>query len=280
MSCLFAKLYDWVPVGGVEMGVECSCNFQNFCKSYKLLDESIAHSFLYSFDGAPTHLEERCKPTFFINQQFQHRALSPGWQQSIITQLRYFRSGIIWCHYEIAYLIVVMYWLLMELINYEEDITRYSPVYKILMMLFCWVIVPNSKVLKLHLPSKVVALFADKEGWKSKVPTHLLKLDKGLYCLSLMDEVKLEHENARYVLIVYMLGRSSQLVHAGNNIYEVVEFMDMNLLVVGVNMKPFRGLAKVGFQTVIYSLQHYSSSTTNLVVYLKFSSLLFDPAIL
>ncbi|OIT26531.1 mitochondrial import inner membrane translocase subunit tim10 [Nicotiana attenuata] len=216
------------------------------------------HSFLYSFDGAPTHLEE----------------------QSIITQLRNFRSGIICCHCEIAYLIAVMHWLLMELIHYEEDITRYSPVYKILMMLSCWVGVPNSKVLKLYQPSKVLALFADKEGWKSKAPAHLLKLDKGLHCLNLMEESKLEHDNAHYVLIVYMFGRSSQLVHPGNYIYEAAAFVDMDLLVVGVNMKSFRGLAKVGFQTIIYSLQHYSSSKAYLVVYLKFASLPFDPATL
>ncbi|XP_018630725.1 uncharacterized protein [Nicotiana tomentosiformis] len=185
-----------------------------------------------------------------------------------------------WCHYEIAYLIVVIHWILMELIHYEEDITHYSPVYKILMMLSCWVVVPNSKVLMLHQLSKVLALFADKNRWKSKAPTHLLKLDKGVHCLSIMDESKLKHDNACYVLIVYMLGRSSQLVHAGNNIYEAAEFMDMDLLVVGVNMKPFRGLSKVGFQIVIYSLQHYSSSTADLVVYLKFSSLPFDPATL
>lgn len=56
-SCLFAKLYDWQPVGGVETGVECSSNFRNSCTSYKLLGESIAHLFLYSFDGALIHLE-------------------------------------------------------------------------------------------------------------------------------------------------------------------------------------------------------------------------------
>ncbi|XP_033517619.1 uncharacterized protein [Nicotiana tomentosiformis] len=185
-----------------------------------------------------------------------------------------------WCHCKIVYLIVVMHWLLMELIHYEEDITHYNPVYKILIMLSCWVEVPNSKVLKLHQPSKILALFADKKGWKSKAPTHLLKLDKGLHYLNLMEESKLEHDNARYVLVVYMLGRSSQLVHAGNYIYEIAEFMDMDLLVVGVNMKPFRGLAKVGFQTVIHFLQHYSSSTSDLVIYLKFASLPFDPATL
>nr|XP_033511843.1 uncharacterized protein LOC117276624 [Nicotiana tomentosiformis] len=170
-SCLFAKLYDWVTVGGVETGVECSCNFQNSCTSYKLLGESKAHSFLYSFDGAPTHLEEQ---------------------------------SIMWCHREIAYLIVVMHWILMELIHYEEVITRYSPVYKILMLLSCWVGVPNSKVLKLHQPSKILAMFAGKKGWKSKAPAHLLKLDKGLHCLNLMEESKLEHDNARYVLILYI----------------------------------------------------------------------------
>ncbi|OIT03990.1 hypothetical protein A4A49_06743 [Nicotiana attenuata] len=180
---LFAKLYDWEPVGGVETGVECSCNFQNSCTLYKLLGDSIAHSFLYSFDGAPTHLEE----------------------QSIITQLRNFRSGIICCHCEIAYLIVVMHWLLMELIHYEEDITRYSPVYKILMMLSCWVGVPNSKVLQLHQPSKVLALFADKKGWKSKAPAHFLKVDKGLHCLNLMDQSKLEHySSSTSDLVVYL----------------------------------------------------------------------------
>ncbi|OIT29809.1 hypothetical protein A4A49_16541 [Nicotiana attenuata] len=76
-----------------------------------------------------------------------------------------------------------------------------------------------------------------------------------------------------------MLGRSSQLVHAGNYIYDAVEFMDMDLLDIGLNMKPFRGLAKLGFQTVIYFLQRYSSSIADLVVYLKFANLLFDPSI-
>nr|XP_018633704.1 uncharacterized protein LOC108948819 isoform X2 [Nicotiana tomentosiformis] len=122
-----------------------------------------------------------------------------------------------WCHCKIVYLIVVMHWLLMELIHYEEDITHYNPVYKILIMLSCWVEVPNSKVLKLHQPSKILALFADKKGWKSKAPTHLLKLDKGLHYLNLMEESKLEH---------------------------------------------------------------YSSSTSDLVIYLKFASLPFDPATL
>ncbi|OIT31171.1 hypothetical protein A4A49_36213 [Nicotiana attenuata] len=237
-ACLFAKLYDWQPVGGVPMAIECSCYFQNSCTSYNLLGESIAHSFLYSFDGAPSHLEE----------------------QYMLTQFRYFRSGLMWCHCEIAYLVVVMHWLLIELIHYEEDITCYSPVYKILMMLSCGVGVPASTVLTLHQPSKVLAMLADKEGWKSKVQANFLKLDKGLHYFNLMEESKLEHDNAQYVIIVDMLGRSSQLVHAGNYIYDTIEFMDMDLLDVGLNMKPFRGLAKLGFQTDSGLFGHVSAS--------------------
>ncbi|OIT03900.1 hypothetical protein A4A49_16632 [Nicotiana attenuata] len=196
-GCLFAKLYYWQPVGGVEMGVECSCNFRNSCTSYKLLGESIAHSFLYSFDGAPTYLEE----------------------QYMRTQLRYFRSGMMWYHYEIAYLIIVMQWLLMELIRYEEDAARYrciDLVYKILVPIRRCIGVANSAVLKLHQPSNILALYTNKERWKSKVQANSLKHEKGLQFLNLMEESKFEHRNAHYVIIVDMLDRSSQFVHAGN----------------------------------------------------------------
>ncbi|OIT01139.1 hypothetical protein A4A49_05908 [Nicotiana attenuata] len=223
-SCLFEKLYDWEHVGRVEMGVEYSFSFRYSCASYKLLGESIAHLFLHSFDGAPTHLEA----------------------QYMITQLRYFRSGRIWCHYEIAYLIVVMHWLLMELIRYEEKTTRYRCidfVCKILVRIRCYVGFANSAVLKLHQPSIFLALYTNKEGWMNKVQANFLKLEKGLRFLNLMEESKFEHINAQYVIIVYMLGRSSQFVHAGKYMSEVVEFKDLDLLDVGLNMKPLRGLA-------------------------------------
>ncbi|OIT00712.1 hypothetical protein A4A49_12621 [Nicotiana attenuata] len=58
-SCLFANLYDWEHVGGIERGVECSCNFRNSHASYKLLSGSITLSFMCSFDGAPTHIEDQ-----------------------------------------------------------------------------------------------------------------------------------------------------------------------------------------------------------------------------
>ncbi|OIT03831.1 pentatricopeptide repeat-containing protein [Nicotiana attenuata] len=150
-SCLFAKLDEWEHGGRVEMSVEYSCDFRNSCASYELPGESIAHSFMYSFDGVPTHLEAHY----------------------MITQLSYVR-------------------------------------------------VPNSTVLKLHQPSKVLAMMADKEGWKSTVQANFLKLDKGMHYVNLMEESKLEHDNAQYVIIVDMFGRSSQLVHAENYIYEIV----------------------------------------------------------
>ncbi|OIT35990.1 hypothetical protein A4A49_61238, partial [Nicotiana attenuata] len=66
-SYLFANLHAWEHAGGVARGVECSCNFRNSHASYKLLSESIALSFLCSFDGAPTHIEEQ-----YIIDQFRH----------------------------------------------------------------------------------------------------------------------------------------------------------------------------------------------------------------
>ncbi|OIT20252.1 hypothetical protein A4A49_39873 [Nicotiana attenuata] len=64
---LFANLYAWEHAGGVPRGVECHCNFRNTHVSYKLLSESIALSFMCSFDGAPTHSEEQ-----YIIDQFRH----------------------------------------------------------------------------------------------------------------------------------------------------------------------------------------------------------------
>nr|XP_009763465.1 PREDICTED: uncharacterized protein LOC104215376 [Nicotiana sylvestris]XP_009763466.1 PREDICTED: uncharacterized protein LOC104215376 [Nicotiana sylvestris]XP_009763467.1 PREDICTED: uncharacterized protein LOC104215376 [Nicotiana sylvestris]XP_009763468.1 PREDICTED: uncharacterized protein LOC104215376 [Nicotiana sylvestris] len=66
-SYLFANLYAWEHVGGVARGVECSCNFRNSHASYKLLSESITLSFLCSFDGVPTYIEEQ-----YIIDQFRH----------------------------------------------------------------------------------------------------------------------------------------------------------------------------------------------------------------
>ncbi|OIT23652.1 hypothetical protein A4A49_37167, partial [Nicotiana attenuata] len=66
-SYLFANLYAWEHVGGVARGIECSCSFRNSHASYKLLSESIVLSFLCSFDGVPTYIEEQ-----YIIDQFRH----------------------------------------------------------------------------------------------------------------------------------------------------------------------------------------------------------------
>ncbi|XP_009759066.2 uncharacterized protein [Nicotiana sylvestris] len=125
-------------------------------------------------------------------------------------------------------------------------------------------------------PSIVLALYTNKEGWKRKVQANFLKLEKGLQFLNLMEESKFAQNNAQYVIIVNMLGRSSQFVHAGKYISEVVKFKDLDLLDVGLNMEPLKGLAKVGIRIVINFVQCYSSFEADLVVYLKFANLLFD----
>nr|XP_018624828.1 uncharacterized protein LOC108944362 isoform X1 [Nicotiana tomentosiformis] len=66
-SCLFANLYAWEHVCGVDRGVECSCNFRNSPASYKLLSESIALPFPCSFNCDPTHIEEQ-----YIIDQFRN----------------------------------------------------------------------------------------------------------------------------------------------------------------------------------------------------------------
>ncbi|KAG5620727.1 hypothetical protein H5410_005945 [Solanum commersonii] len=89
-----------------------------------------------------------------------------------------------------------------------------------LMKLCFWVAIPNSTMIKWHQHSNSLALSTiNKEGWKRKVETNLLKLEHGLQYLNLIEESKFENENAYYVIIANRLGRSSlvQIILGANS---------------------------------------------------------------
>ncbi|KAG5569923.1 hypothetical protein H5410_059689 [Solanum commersonii] len=89
------------------------------------------------------------------------------------------------------------------------------------LMTFCfWVAIPNSTIIKWHQHSNSLALSTiNKEGWKRKVETNLLKLEHGLQYLNLTEGSKFEDENAYYVVIANRLGQSSlvQIILGANS---------------------------------------------------------------
>ncbi|KAG5568108.1 hypothetical protein H5410_064878 [Solanum commersonii] len=104
---------------------------------------------------------------------------------------------------------------------YKDEFTCYM--YKEcnnLMMLCFWVAIPNSTIIKWHQHSNSLALsIINKEGWKRKVETNLLKLEHGLQYLNLIEGSKFEDENAYYVVIANRLGQSSlvQIILGANS---------------------------------------------------------------